>query len=247
MYRATTALTVLLLALPAARASTALDAKGARTIAEKFLRTSPKLGLGARSKLKSGMVTPVRANAGMPVTGTGGFALEIDAHRKGEGGRRFQLFVDHNGEAHQLAEQELNLAHKVPRRFRMPSSLSPTSLIQIGLTASLGLLQIPNLFGAGASNGATNALTGAALALLIGNTTKAFFDAHKSRTDGRSQSMVQTIQFIKDRQETKTRTPAYPNLAQAYRFYRQKLSELAPGTKPMALPEFSERVWAYGF
>ena len=226
-----------------------LEPEHARTIAASFLRSSRKYGLAADLELVPTDLERIAPNDGSsgarPVTGKGGFSV---AHETRHGAAtRYLTYVDGNGKAHDAGSSPVVIQEKVRSRLRFGSLLTAENLTQAGLTVGLGLLQIPNFFNHAAGQGATNALTGATLALLIGNTTKLFFDASRSHRDGVVQSISQSVQFIKDRQEPTARTPAYPTLAEAYVFYKQKLSELSPGAVPLSLPEFSERVSAYGF
>ena len=226
-----------------------IEPENARKIAAAFLRGSRKYSLPADIELQPTDIARIApaddSNGGRPVTGTGGFAV---AHESRHGvATRYLTYVHGNGKAHDAGSSPVEIQEKVRSRVRFGSLLTTENLTQAGLTVGLGLLQIPNFFDHAAGQSATNALTGATLALLIGNTTKLFFDASRSHRDGVVQSNSQSVQFIKDRQDPTTRMPAYPSLAEVYVFYKQKLSELSPGAVPLPLADFSERIAAYGF
>ena len=226
-----------------------LEPEQARKLAADFLRGSRKYGLPADIELVPADIARIAptdgSSGGRPVTGTGGFAVAHESHHGVA--TRYLTYVDGNGKAHDAGSNPIEIQEKVRSRLRFGSLLTAQNLTQAGLTVGLGLLQIPNFFDHSAGQSATNALTGATLALLIGNTTKLFFDASRSHRDGVVQSITQSVQFIKDRQDPMARTPAYPTLAETYVFYKQKLSELSPGAVPLPLADFSERVAAYGF
>jgi hypothetical protein len=230
--------------ITSADGKTILTAEDATKIAAASLRASRKYGLPEHIALSVGEVARIAPNESRPVTGPGGFVVIHEA--RGASAMRYTTVVDGNGTAHDAGSGPLHVQEKLRSRLRFGSLLTPQNLTQASLTVGLGLLQIPNFLGSSAQAG-TTALTGATLALLIGNTTKLFFDASKSHRDGVANAMGQSVQFIKDRQDPIARTPIYPTLAETYLFYKVKLEELAPGAVPISLPEFSEKIWANGF